>query len=440
MDIKNDGKLNLIDYGLNPATIPEGLSGIPARITAVHKERYEIICEYGQTFGRLKASIYFGEGNESFPTVGDFVLIQYNRSGDSLITKTLERKSKFARNDFSGHAAAYVKTVKEQVVAANFDYVFIMASLNYDFNLKRIERYLTLAWQSGAIPVVVLTKADLLDDFSDKIRAVEKIAANTGVYAVSAKTGYGIDRLSEYLKPRKTIVFLGSSGVGKSSLVNALAGEEIMAVNEIREDDSRGRHTTTHRQLIMLSSGVIIIDTPGMRELGMWDVSTGLGEAFGDVERYLGQCRFSDCKHQTEPGCAIRAAISSGELPQDRWESYLQLKREAKFSDDKAGYLHDKQKRYKDIAKSQKQLKTTDYRHTACTESFTCKTCGTFIVPEGAGSQHRNHCPKCLSSIHVDNEPGDRASVCKGIMSIAVKPLAIPPFPLGQLERSSDND
>ncbi len=351
--------------------IPEDVSGTPARITAVHKERYEIICEYGQTFGRLKASIYFGEGSESFPTAGDFVLIQYNHSGDSQIIKTLERKSKFARNDFSGHAAGYVKTVKEQVVASNFDYVFIMASLNCDFNIKRIERYLTLAWQSGAIPVVVLTKADLADDFAEKVRTVVKIAADVGVYAVSARTGYGIDRLSEYLKPRKTIVFLGSSGVGKSSLVNVLAGEEIMTVNEIREDDSKGRHTTTHRQLIMLNSGVMIIDTPGMRELGMWDVSKGLEEAFGDVEKYLGRCKFSDCRHQTEPGCAVRAAIVGGELSRERWERYLQLKQEAKFSDDKAGYMHEKQQWHKDIAKLQKQNKKAGCRHTACEESFT---------------------------------------------------------------------
>ena len=348
---------NLIDYGFTPAMMPEDVSGTPARIMAVHKERYEIFCEYGQTYGRLKASIYFGEGNESFPTAGDFVLIQYNCSGDSQIIKTLERKSKFARNDFSGHAAGYVKTVKEQVVASNFDYVFIMASLNHDLNLKRIERYLTLAWQSGAIPVIVLTKADLMDDFTEQVRAVEKIAVNVGVYAVSAKTGYGIDRLSEYLKPRKTIVFLGSSGVGKSSLVNALAGEEIMAVNEIREDDSRGRHTTTHRQLIMLKSGVMIIDTPGMRELGMWDVSTGLGEAFNDVESYFGKCRFSDCRHISEPGCAIKEAISNGDLPKERWDNYLQIKREAKFANDKAGFLLDKSKRNKAIAQLNKQNK-----------------------------------------------------------------------------------
>ncbi len=348
---------DLIDYGFNSKMMPEKVRDIPARITAVHRERYELICEYGHTYGRLKTSIYYGEGCESFPTTGDFVLVQYNCSGDSQIVKTLERKSKFSRNDFSGHAVGYVKTVKEQVVAANFDYVFIMASLNYDFNLKRIERYLTLAWQSGAIPVVILTKADLVEDCAEQVSAAEKIATGAGVYAVSAKTGYGIDNLADYLKPGKTIVFLGSSGVGKSSLVNALAGEEIMAVNEIREDDSRGRHTTTHRQLVMLPAGVMIIDTPGMRELGMWDVSSGLGEAFSDVESCFGKCRFSDCKHKSEPGCAIKEAIANGELSKERWDSYLQIRHEAKFSDDKAGFLRNKEKRNKSIAKWSRQNK-----------------------------------------------------------------------------------
>ena len=166
-------------------------------------------------------------------------MMRYNCSGDSLILKTLERKSKFSRNDFSGHAAGYVKTVKEQVIAANFDYVFIMMSLNRDFNLGRLERYLTLAWQSGAYPVILLTKSDLADNFAEQVTAVEKIAIGVSVHAISAITGYGIDGLSAYLKPGKTVVFLGSSGVGKSTLVNTLAGEEIMAVNEIREDDSR---------------------------------------------------------------------------------------------------------------------------------------------------------------------------------------------------------
>jgi ribosome biogenesis GTPase len=352
VDTNNYGKFNLIEYGFIPTMMPEDASGVPARITAVHKERYELVCEYGQAFGRLKASIYYRDESEDYPTTGDFVLINYNPSGDSQIIKTLNRKSFFSRRDPAPGRG-------EQAVAANFDYVFIMQSLNFDFNIKRLERYITLSWQSGAIPVIVLTKTDLVDDYTKQVSAVNRLAEGVGVYAASAKTGYGITALSEYLKPRKTIVFLGSSGVGKSSLVNALAGDEIMTVNEIREDDSKGRHTTTHRQLIMLNSGVMIIDTPGMRELGMWDVSKGLGEAFTDVESYFGKCRFSDCRHQSEPGCAVRAAIENGELSMERWDSYTNLKREAMFSDDKAGYLREKQQWHKDIAKWSKQIKKT---------------------------------------------------------------------------------
>lgn len=468
--------MDLLDYGYTPMAMPENISGITGRITAVHKDRYELVCEFGECFGRLKSSSYYGGGTEEFPTTGDFVLISYNSCGDSPILKTLPRKSKFSRNDFSGHAVGYVKTVLEQVVAANFDYVFVMASLNKDFNIKRIERYLALAWQSGAVPAVILTKADLVDDYTGHLQTVEKIAAGVGVHPVSAVTGLGLDSLSEYLKPRKTIVFLGSSGVGKSSLVNSLAGEELMVVNEIREDDGRGRHTTTRRQLIMMKNGTMVIDTPGMRELGMWDISIGLGDAFSDVEQYFGKCRFTDCKHKTEPGCAVKAAIESGKLSRKRWESYMNLKQEAWFSDNKAGALQEKRKRNKEIAGFKRQIQKTNYKHAACTESFTCKNCGLFIVPEGAGTQHRNHCPGCLSSIHVDNEPGDRSSLCKGIMdpigvwvrkngewaiihrcrlcgalssnriaaddnpillmSIAVRPLAEPPFPLSQLDKN----
>ncbi len=348
--------MNLIDYGFIPSmlyslnTPQDEVSGIPARVTAVYKERYELICESGQAFGRLKTGVYYAKGRESFPTTGDFVMISFNQSGDSQIIKTLPRKSFFSRRDPAPGRG-------EQAVAANFDYVFIMQSLNFDFNPKRMERYITLAWQSGAMPVLILTKADLVEDFTEQMRAAEKVASGIGIYAVSAMSGVGIDALTDYLKPRKTIVFLGSSGVGKSSLVNALAGSDIMAVNEIREDDSKGRHTTTHRQLIMLDSGVMIIDTPGMRELGMWDVSQGLGEAFGDVEQYFGKCKFKDCRHQTEPGCAVKAAIENGELPPDRWNSYLNLKREAKFSDDKGAYLRQKQQWHKELAKWSKQKK-----------------------------------------------------------------------------------
>ena len=202
--------------------------------------------------------------------------------------------------------------------------------------------------------MILLTKADLVEDYRQFLTQVERVAAGVNVHAVSAHTGYGLQRLNAYLQPGKTVVFLGSSGVGKSSLVNALAGEEIMSVSAIREDDSRGRHTTTHRQLIRLKSGVMIIDTPGMRELGMWDVSEGLADAFADVEQFIGKCRFSDCKHEREPGCSIKAAIASGELDIQRWENYRKLKEE---SVDRDEMLRRKHEWSKSVAKFTKQRK-----------------------------------------------------------------------------------
>ena len=327
----------------------EGMAGIPARVISVHKERYGIVCEHGETFARLKTREYYLDG-QAFPTTGDYVMINYIDNGDSQILATLPRRTYFSRKDPDPARG-------EQAVAANFDYVFIMQSLNLDFNPKRLERYLTLAWQSGAIPVVVLTKADLTGDYGDYLARIEQVAAGVDVRIVSARTGFGMDTLKEYLTPGNTIVFLGSSGVGKSSLVNALAGEKVMAAGEIREDDSKGRHTTTHRQLLRLSSGVMIIDTPGMRELGMWGVTEGLEEAFSDVEKYLGKCRFRDCRHESEPGCAIRRAIDSGELDAARWESYRNLQSEAKYADDKQALLRQKQQWHKGIQKIKKMNK-----------------------------------------------------------------------------------
>lgn len=353
--------MNLTDYGFNPTIlstidIPQDKS-IPARVTAVHKERYALVCEHGECYGRLKSSVYYKDGLEEFPTAGDFVLINYNPSGDSQILKTLPRKSRFVRSDFSGHAAAFVKTVLEQVVAANFDYVFIVSSLNLDFNINRIMRYLTQARQSGGQPVVILTKADLCPDFDTQLAEVRRIAPNVPVHAVSSHTGFGFDSLNEYLQPGRTLVFLGMSGVGKSSLLNALMSQNVMAVKAIREDDSRGRHTTTHRQLFMLPSGAMVIDTPGMRELGLFDADEGISAVFADVEELFTQCRFTDCHHKTEPGCAVLAALKDGSLSRERWEQYCAQKQENKFVENRAGYFIEKRAFGKSISKQIRQMK-----------------------------------------------------------------------------------
>ena len=332
------------DYGQIPDV--SGLPGVPARITAQHKERYEIICPHGFTYARLKAGAYYA-GEALFPTVGDYVMVSEVENGDSLILSTLSRRSFFARR-------APGSAPKEQAIAANFDFVFILQSMNQNFNLRRLERYLTLARQSGAVPVIVLTKADLTQERASFLAQAESVASGVPVHAVSARTGDGLGALEAYLKPGKTLVFLGSSGVGKSSLVNALAGEEVMATAAIREGDSKGRHTTTHRQLIRLKSGVLIIDTPGMRELGMAEASEGLKSTFEDVERYLGKCRFSDCRHDREPGCAVRAAIAAGELDEARWESYRKLQSEAQSMEE---LLHRKREWSKNVAKTNKARK-----------------------------------------------------------------------------------
>ena len=344
--------MNIKDYGFDER-YNDMTGGTPARITAIHKGRYGIVSDEGEGFARLKGKEYFFEG-ETVPTVGDFVLIEYNKDGDSRIIKTLERKTYFSRRDPD-------KGRGEQAVAANFDYVFIMQSLNRDFNTKRLERYLTAARQSKAEPVIVLTKADLTDDYLPYILEVSRAAPGVKTCIVSARTGYGMEELSSYLQKGKTLVLLGSSGVGKSSMVNALAGEEIMNVSGIREDDSKGRHTTTHRELIMLRNGAMIIDTPGMRELGMWDVTEGLSDAFADVEELARGCRFRDCRHENEPGCAVRRAMESGALDKGRFESYKKIKAEAKYSDNSADYRRQKEQFFKSVVIGERKKKKDLY-------------------------------------------------------------------------------
>jgi len=300
---------------------PRNPSDLPARVTEVHKELFRVWCEHGETWARPKGSLlreaaHYGD----LPTVGDFVYVQYGRQSHSLITELLPRRTKFSRPDETGK--------REQLVAANFDCVWIVTSLNRDFHVGRVERYLAAAWQSGAQPVVMLTKADLCDDPEPYLLQIEKAAPGVHAHAVSAVTGQGLSDLEPYLRPGTTLALLGMSGVGKSSLINALLGEERLAVRDIREDDSRGRHTTTLRQLLPLPGGALVIDTPGMRELGLWEVDSGLEETFADIGELAGSCRFRDCAHRSEPGCAILAALADGTLEVSRYDSYMKLARE----------------------------------------------------------------------------------------------------------------
>lgn len=349
IDLKTYGYTEIED-------IPDGL--IPGRVTELRRERFKVITEYGEVTAMLKGSFYHNvETREDFPCVGDFVWLQYNESGESLIITVLPRHSKFSRADYSGHAASYTKTILEQVVATNFDYVFILSSLNWDFNVSRLMRYITQARQSGAEPVIILTKADLAENYTVPLANVVANIPDVPVHAISSHTGLGLNELSPYLMPGKTIVFLGMSGVGKSSLLNTLLDADVMKVQHIREADSRGRHTTTHRQLFQLPSGAMIIDTPGMRELGLFDAEAGIRSSFSDVEELFSQCRFTDCRHQTEPGCAILAALDDGSLSSERWEHYSAQQGENKYVQDKTSYLRDKRARHKSIAMWSKQMK-----------------------------------------------------------------------------------
>lgn len=343
--------MNILEYGFKETLYPNIDINKVARIIATHKDRFEIVCNKGKGFAKIKRGSFYDNPDSIYPTTGDFVLIEWNQSGDSMIYETLKRQSSFSRTASSSDKRKELHSQHEQLVASNFDYVFIMQSLNNNFNLNRIERYLSLAWQSGGIPVIILTKSDLVDNAQDYIDEVESVAIGVDIHAVSCVTKEGLNDLNKYFSKGKTIVFLGSSGVGKSTLVNTLYGEEVMKTSEIREEDSRGRHTTTSRNLIMLTNGAMIIDTPGMRELGMWNAEEGINKTFEDIEKLTHLCKFSDCTHTNEPGCKILEAIENGELSEERFTQYLKLLKESLYNMDSEQYLKAKKEKFKAIAK-----------------------------------------------------------------------------------------
>jgi ribosome biogenesis GTPase len=257
---------------------------------------------------------------EELPAVGDWVAIRRTEDGAAMIHALLPRSSSFTRK------AAGV-TTEVQVVAANIDSIFVLWSLEHGPNLRGIERYMTVAWQSGALPVVVLTKSDLIEDIAGVLEEVERIAPGASVHAISAINGDGVDELRVHIEGNRTVAMLGSSGAGKSTLINALIGEELMKVQDVRHD-GKGRHTTSHRQLIPLDEGGALIDTPGMRELQLWNSEEGIESEFQDIASLAEACRFDDCAHESEPGCAVKEAIETGELSPERFGSYRKQLRE----------------------------------------------------------------------------------------------------------------
>jgi ribosome biogenesis GTPase len=295
---------------------------VPGRVAVQHRGAWDVLAEPGELrtdiAGRL---VHEAPSPAELPVVGDWVAVAPRaEEAAGTIQAVLPRRTRFSRK------TAWT-AVEEQVLAANLDVVFIVSSLNEDLNLRRLERYLTMAWESGAQPVILLTKADLHPSPEGAIAEVESVAYGLPVHALSARTGEGVDSVLAHLQPGVTTALLGSSGVGKSTLVNRLAGEELLLTREIR-DDGRGRHTTTRRELVLLPGGGLVIDTPGLREVQLWEADEGLEEAFDDVAELAAACRFSDCAHETEPGCADREALADGRLARERWESYVKLQRE----------------------------------------------------------------------------------------------------------------
>ena len=305
---------------------PYSTSGYKAgRVVLEYNHLYRVYSEQGELLADVAGKLrHEAASRADLPVVGDWVVVQ-PRSAEAKATihAVLPRQSKFVRK-VSG------SRTEEQIVGANIDTVFLVTSLNQDFNLRRLERYLVVALESGASPVIVLSKADLCDEVEEQLTEIQTVAKNVPVHAISVIHQDGLEVLKPYFRHGRTVALLGSSGVGKSTLINHLIGRDIQKVREVREHDGRGQHTTTHRELILLPQGGLVLDTPGMRELQLWDGEESLHRAFNDIEELARSCYFSDCQHQDEPRCAVREALAEGRIEAARYQSYEKLQKELK--------------------------------------------------------------------------------------------------------------
>ena len=330
-----------------------GAGLVPGRVAVQHRGAYDVLALDGEVRAGLPGKLLHDAGDTAdLPAVGDWVALDPPVEGRSMIRAVLPRRTSFVRTAASDQH----RISDQQVVAANVDTVFLVSALVDDYNLRRLERYLVLAWESGAQPVVVLTKSDLCDDVEGAISEVESVAFGVPVHAVSNVTGEGVDELRPYFAGNRTVAALGSSGVGKSTLINSLSGEEVMATGAVRRD-GRGRHTTTRRELIAVPGGGFFLDTPGMRELQLAEASGGIEEAFDDLVELFALCRFSDCAHDQEPGCAVKSALREGRLEPERWKSYQKLQRELAMLDRKldARAKSEERKKWRRFSKAQRK-------------------------------------------------------------------------------------
>jgi len=304
----------------------ERAASSPARVVAQQRGLWRLCGEFEECWaepsGRLRLAAHAGG---DWPAVGDWVAAENCSSGATgIIQSVLARRSKFSRQEAG-------KRIAEQVIAANVDHAVVVAGLDGDFNPRRIERYLAQCWESGARAMIVLNKADQCVEQREYVRAIETVAMGAPFFVLSARTGTGMDDFEASLPNGETVVFLGSSGVGKSTLLNRLLRRETQATRPVRKGDSRGRHTTTTRELFVLPNGALVIDTPGLRELQLWEADEGVLQTFGEIADLAARCKFRNCSHQGEPDCAVAAALQSGSLPPQRLANMRKLQREQEF-------------------------------------------------------------------------------------------------------------